>query len=92
MRFYIFTESGTIHPDVAPETVNTGDVRCDIVIQDLALICEDCRSILGVELLMDFNGKEGTDTSTKLIGDHHDVIEIAQGAKILLSNQVTFFL
>ena len=90
LRFYIFTESGTIHPDVAPQKVNLGDVRVDVIVRNLEEICKDCSDVAAVELVMDVSGKEDEEIKTKLDDNNVDSITISKGAKFVITDQVSF--
>ena len=90
LRFFIFTESGTIHPDVAPQKVNLGDVRVDVIMRHFTDVCSNCSNIAALDLVSDIYGKEDEEIKTKLQGNSVDIITISKGAKFVFTDQVRY--
>lgn len=95
LRFYLFTEAGTIHPEVAPEKVNTGDVRIDVILRNFHDVCEDaCGHVMALDLVVDVSGKPDAEIKTRLVesrDSNTDVITVSHGAKVVISDQVRKF-
>ena len=89
LRFYIFTESGTIHPDVAPQKVTLGDVRVDVIVRNFADLCKDCSDVSALDLVVDVSGKEDEEIKTKLDDNNVDIITISKGATFVITDRVS---
>ncbi len=95
LRFYIFTEPGTVHPDVDPLKVSLGDVRVDVVVNNFGGVCSTCSDVAALEVDLDVHGKADVNIKTKLVekdGSSTDFIRVPKGAVVVITDRVRLFI